>query len=915
MIRSRLPRILSLLVLLLLFLPAAWADIPVRVEAKTFGGHSYLIFYHPTRYLLDINQQRSLVKVSSSIPANFEIINPGQFNQLAGDLLINKLSGTATFRVKNLKFQSIINGEKLTAIKFSPEVVAQSPLPAATYQDPSSPRSIKYQQSQDQHQLVFDFTNPNVAMAAFFRGQYLWVIFDTIQKFSLKNSRIFSNLTQLENQKATILRIKVDNSYHARAIKTQARWQLIISKHHNGQPALVPEKLADNAGVIIKANFCNNQIVEFYDPEIGDLVKAIPLNALRRVSRPVIAGLDFRVIPSIQGVVVALNNEEVRILKSDNFIKILIDSDLPAQPSQDLRPAMPTEAELAAAKASIISLLPVLDRNLDIIDFNYHKSRLTLEASSATTKAELFNSRLALAKFLFIHEWFYEASEALNLSAKTTQAQYQADLPAQFVNAVASTMAGKIEAAKIIYRQLLTATKLPNADEVGLWNNYNQFLIGHHPDNIGWLNNLNVINRYPDNLYWPIALAEIDLKLSADDSTQAELIFKTLRLPPSGNFANSLNFYKAKYYCQKSQQNLAKSLFTALSQQEKDQFNRARSTIELVKLQLLTKDINKEQAIKTLNDLKFTWRGDQLEYDLLMLKANYYRDVNDNLQAFKTYKYIKNAFNNQISDFRLTAEMVKIFNKTFLPGGSIKNLSDFEAVALFYEFKDALPIGAEGDEVILSVVTRLVNLDLLEKAAELLQHQVKYRLTGQKRVTSADNLAIILLIDQKPLAALQVLDETDKDNFKFSDHLLRTRLRAKALIALKKYSDALAHLKADTHPEAIILKKECLFQAGMWQEYIDLVASEISQAKGADPKSVGSQDILRLAISYYNQNNHAALEDLATNFNLSGSLKDTVDLLLTSNAPIDYQNLDKSLQADQIQILLNKYKNQISAGQ
>jgi hypothetical protein len=167
-------------------------------------------------------------------------------------------------------------------------------------------------------------------------------------------------------------------------------------------------------------------------------------------------------------------------------------------------------------------------------------------------------------------------------------------------------------------------------------------------------------------------------------------------------------------------------------------------------------------------------------------------------------------------------------------------------------------------------------------------------------------------MDRKPKEAIQILNETDKDNFKFDEHLHRLRLRARALIDLKKYSEALAYLKDDNSKDALILRKECLFQAGRWQDYINLVSPEVIKVRGLNIQGEIAQDILRLAISYYILNNQQDLENLAKNLNLNkGILKDTIDLLLTSNAPVDYKNLDKSLKIDQMQTLLNKYKNQI----
>ena len=45
---------------------------------------------------------------------------------------------------------------------------------------------------------------------------------------------------------------------------------------------------------------------------------------------------------------------------------------------------------------------------------------------------------------------------------------------------------------------------------------------------------------------------------------------------------------------------------------------------------------------------------------------------------------------------------------------------------LFYEFKELNPIGEQGDDVIIAIAKRLVRLDLLENAADLLRHQINH---------------------------------------------------------------------------------------------------------------------------------------------------------------------------------------------
>ena len=201
---------------------------------------------------------------------------------------------------------------------------------------------------------------------------------------------------------------------------------------------------------------------------------------------------------------------------------------------------------------------------------------------------------------------------------------------------------------------------------------------------------------------------------------------------------------------------------------------------------------------------------------------------------------------------------------------------------------------------------------MLDSAAELLRHQVTYRLKDMKKVLNADILAVILILDNKPNEAILVLDETDKDNFNYNEHQYRIRLKSKALMSLGKYEEAINYLKDDDSSDAKILRREILFQEKNWAKYIDQVSSDVDKLlMQIETDSSAAQDILRLSIAYYMMNNHEQLLNLSAVIGDKNMvLKNTIDLLLTSSGVIDYKNLDSSLNIDQMKILLDKYKNQ-----
>src|SRR5207237_1151569 len=86
----------------------------------------------------------------------------------------------------------------------------------------------------------------------------------------------------------------------------------------------------------------------------------------------------------------------------------------------------------------------------------------------------------------------------------------------------------------------------------------------------------------------------------------------------------------------------------------------------------------------------------------------------------------------------------RLFSQLFL-SGKADDLPPVDALSIFYGFRELTPIGRRGDEMIRKLADRLVGIDLLDQAAELLQYQVDRRLEGAARAQVAARLAMVYL--------------------------------------------------------------------------------------------------------------------------------------------------------------------------
>jgi len=899
----------------LFYVQTALAVLPIGVEVKVFGKDVIFIFYRDKTQIVDLKSSGNNATADINIPAEFKLLNPLQFKKYASSIRLTSNKQRIVFKVnEELKYQGVINGEKLDAIKFRSEKKKEEADLSKLSSANNDPGAIKYKQENGNHTLSFDLGNNDSKVATFFRGKYIWVVFDQKKVFSFKEGGIFSQFELVPSEKGTVLRMRVDSEFSkAQVEKVQSGWNVNVSaKEHENKQAkniITPQPLSGVGGFLIEGDFEKSQIISFVDPELGDVMNVVPV--ITGGSRVVyqLDSIEFSLLKSIQGIAVVLYSDDVVVEKHNDIIKVIADTALPEDVSV-VENQFPMDI---AEYLKLPTILPYLDKNLDILNFNQQKSRLISEASQAKDKRGSFDSNFELAKFFFIHEWYQESLDALRIAKKHSYNDYQASLQARFLAAVNYTLMGEHAAAKDEYDELLSYNDVKQIAEINIWNNYNEFALGANPDSIGVIENLpKTMKLYSDDKYWPLVFAEIRLAIIANDMKLVEKLFREVRPLKQGKYANNLKFLRAEYYKKKKQLNLAKQYYRDLTYQDTDILHRVRAEFALTKLRQIENEITISDAIEVLERLRYDWRGDQVEYEILIQLASYYRDSKDIMNALRTYQYIQSAFNNKVSNFYITSEMARIFNDVFLPGGLGEEMDDFTVVALFYEFKELNPIGEQGDDVIISIAKRLVKLDLLENASELLRHQINYRLKGIKRVINADNLAIILMMDKKPSEAILVLDDTDKDNFNFEEHEYRVRLRAKALIDLEKYDEALSYIKDDKSDDAKIIQREALFQAKRWSSYADLVGShfeDIIGAVGVDKSA--AQDVLRLAISYYMLNIQDQLILISKEIGSSNvSLRTTVDLLISSSGTVDYKNIDKSLDIDQMKMLLDKYKNQ-----
>jgi hypothetical protein len=134
----------------------------------------------------------------------------------------------------------------------------------------------------------------------------------------------------------------------------------------------------------------------------------------------------------------------------------------------------------------------------------------------------------------------------------------------------------------------------------------------------------------------------------------------------------------------------------------------------------------------------------------------------------------------------------------------------------FYESIEFMPAGAAGDALIRQLTERLVRLDLLKEAAELLEHQVFARLRGVERSRTAAELGQIYLDDQRPGEALRVMRSTRIAGLDATTLARRKLIEATALDRTGASAAALEFLAGVEDAQALWLRADIEWRLKDW---------------------------------------------------------------------------------------------------
>jgi tetratricopeptide (TPR) repeat protein/urease accessory protein UreE len=652
--------------------------------------------------------------------------------------------------------------------------------------------------------------------------------------------------------------------------------------------------------------------VKLQDPLIGDEVIMVPLYSDETGLVPPRRFSEFAAPRSSQGFIVTDAWPELRVARTRNGLKITSPDGIVL--SKDLPKVELPEPLLEESDGSnIFFSYEDFKAPAEYKDDFAYEGYLWRQAATNNKKQRNIAKRRLAELYL---------SQGKGMEARGLLTEMAQSAPIYFTRNKLHALLGGAYFLTNQYPQAETAFKHPTLEknpELELWKDLLSILLtkegkGNYMDYHG-----GYIKHYPPLMRQRMALIHANHLIDKKRFNRALRIFDTLQkndmLP---DMQDQLQYLLGRILEGTTQREGARKMWSKLARETTDRYVRARALYAVANLDIADNKVTLKEAIKLLEPIRIIWRGDEFEISLLQLLAKLYEQDNDYRNALRAYREIITYFPNYPENVELTARMADMFRQLFNEGGAEK-LTPVEALALYYEFRNLTPIGEEGDKMIRNLADRLAAVELLDRSAKLLQHQVEFRLSGEMRSRIGARLALIHLLRRQPREALKVLELTGYGANPKALQQQRTLLTSRALMGLDEPERSLSLIRGDESREAKLLTLEIHWKTQNWPKLVRVAEGLLGERSDPSlPLDPLETDILmKLAIAYIFDQQKDQLQYLRDYFLplLADEKSRDFFSFLSEDTPLDYRNIAKlTSQINRMESFLASYRDKIKEG-
>ncbi|KAA5803341.1 hypothetical protein F1654_05900 [Alkalicaulis satelles] len=295
----------------------------------------------------------------------------------------------------------------------------------------------------------------------------------------------------------------------------------------------------------------------------------------------------------------------------------------------------------------------------------------------------------------------------------------------------------------------------------------------------------------------------------------------------------------------------------------------ARARLEQTRLEMAHGRINAAEAATQLEGLLYRWRGDEVEQAVAGMLGRAYAEAGRYDEAFDIMAAAQARFPGSRVARQLSVDMQAEFVRLF-EGERFDRMDPMQALALWYEHNALTPQGPAGHRIVRRIARRLVDIGLYDRAAELLEHQLRpdVTMTSLARAQIAGELARVHLMDGNPESALNALERTRMAGLPGELVASRRLLQARALAGLGRTDHALELIETDRTRDADRLRADIAWNARRWSEAGRRLEAMLGDRWRRDEAldEGEAHDVMRAILAYALAEDRAGLERVETRY-------------------------------------------------
>lgn len=757
------------------------------------------------------------------------------------------------------------------------EPALQAAAPAAADPAPARPDplpaggTVRMAAATANGQVTFTFPFANPAGAAVFRrGDTVWVVFDAPARIDVSGAprglRQFSGVAVQQGADYAAVRITSSASTPVFAEADGPVWKVILGPGAHNRPPLIRIRRTDDGGpaVLSAAVAGAGGVLQVPDPVVGDTLTVVtaigPAKALpgRRDF------VEMAFLPSAHGLGAESYVGDLDVRRRGDLVEFGGPGGLTLSPaSAGLDRAEGEGLPSPAGRPALIDqdgwtrtgsggFLPRYNALL----------AAALEEASQGRDAPVA-ARMGLARFLVGHELAHEAIGVLG-EAMRLKPDLAADPEFRGLRGIARVMARRYEEAALDF----SVPVLADDPSAAMWRSYIAYQRADWPEvRRQFAAGAPAFTQFSPQWRARFARGDAEAALAMGDLQSAESrIELALMERPAPVDELGVRLTQAKLAERQGATRRALKMYQAIARAPQEHLA-TPALLGVTRIRHAEGQIDAAKAAAELDTLRYRWRGDATELEIIRTLGQLHLAQGRYREALEVLRSAGQRLPRLPEAVQLQADLAAAFRGLFLDGLA-DGLEPVQALALFFDFKELTPIGAEGDLMVRRLVRRLVDVDLLPQAAELLKYQVENRLDGPARAQIASDLALIYLMDRKPEQALQTINFTRTTALPKPLLAERKLVEARALISLGRYDHALELLGKDEGREARELRAEATWKQKAWPDAAALFEAALGDRWKAEGPLTPEEEgrLLRAGVAYSLAGDEAALSRLAQRY-------------------------------------------------